>query len=245
MTALKNLETMADENQWDELTAAERAIVRRESRELAGPEISELETGRRLVAVRQALERAGGFARFLDTLPFTYRTAYRRIKAYERACEMWPKEMVEAAIARRLKIVGASNEKPMGLYEDIRIDGKPPKNLAQYIDFADYLSREEIRVLRHSKPSTRGLSAYETLKLCFRFVDKNTRSLPPKERRSFLSDLVGLEMTLLGATTPQEFDPAEIPPEFWQGGRQSPETRARIARSTSERWKRIKQSKQK
>ena len=78
--------------------------------------------------------------------------------------------------------------------------------------------------------------------MCFRFVERSTRNLQPEERKQFLDNLAGLQMTLLGAWKPQNFSPAPIPQDFW-GGKMAPETRGQIAKSTAERWKRIKAAK--
>jgi hypothetical protein len=218
-----------------EMGAEERKTVLREFTALSKGEFSELGTGRRIVQVRAILEKYGIFWRFLKRLPFTERTAYRRIKSYERAVQMWPEEVVDAAIERRLRIVGWSEQTPMGLFEKL----DPPKTLTPS-KIEEYLMQAEVQVRRNQ--ATNNSSSDEILKMCFRFVERNTRSLPPEERKQFLDNLVGLQMTLLGAWKPQTFSPAPIPQDFW-GGKMAPETRGQIAKSTAERWKRIKAAK--
>src|SRR4029077_317125 len=89
------------------MTRDEQVIVRRLTKELNEEyETSQLQTGKWIVEARAICEKYGVFWRWLKTLPFTERTAYRRVKSYERAAKMWPEEVVEAAIKRRLRIIG-------------------------------------------------------------------------------------------------------------------------------------------
>src|SRR4029077_3127162 len=120
------------------MTRDEQVIVRRLPKELNEEyETSQLQTGKWIVEARAICEKYGVFWRWLKTLPFTERTAYRRGKRYERAAKKWPgegvgggnqrpEEVVEAAIKRRLRIIGWTNEKPMGFFENVPA---PPKNL--------------------------------------------------------------------------------------------------------------------
>jgi hypothetical protein len=230
------VETLSESLKLSEMGSEEKKTVLREHLALSNPETSELSTGRRIVQVRSILEKYGIFWSFLKKLPFTERTAYRRIKSYERAVKMWPEEVVDAAIERRVRIIGWTSENPMGFYENIP---PPSKNLTpQKIE--EYLMQAEVQVRRTQ--ATNDSSSPEILKMCFRFVERNTRSLPPEERKIFLDNLVGLQMTLLGAWKPQNYSPAPIPQDFW-GGKMAPETRGQIAKSTAERWKRIKAAK--
>jgi hypothetical protein len=219
-----------------EMGAEERKTVLREFTALSKGEFSELGTGRRIVQVRSILEKYGIFWRFLKKLPFTERTAYRRIKSYERAVQMWPEEVVTAAIERGLKIVGWTAENPMGFYENV----PPPSKTLTPSKIEEYLMQAEVQVRRNQ--AINNSSSDEILKMCFRFVERNTRNLQPEERKTFLDNLVGLQMTLLGAWKPQQFSPTQIPQDFWSG-KVAPETRGQISKSTAERWKRIKAAK--
>src|ERR1700674_490979 len=117
------------------MNAEERRTVKREHLALSMPETSELSTGKRIVQVRTILEKYGIFWRFLKTLPFTERTAYRRIKSYERAAQMWPEEVVNAAIERRLRIIGWTAETPMGFFENVPAPSKnlTPQEIEEYL----------------------------------------------------------------------------------------------------------------
>jgi hypothetical protein len=218
---------------WSDMPTEDRAVVRRELKALSEPETSELGTGKRIVEVRAILEKYGIFWRFLAMLPFTERTAYRRIKSYERAVEMWPPAVVDAAIERRLRIIGWTSETPMGFYENV-----PAPSKTQNIE--EYLMQAEVQVRRNQ--ATNNSSSDEILKTCFRSIERSTRNLQPEERKTFLDNLVGLQMTLLGAWKPQTFSPVPIPQDFW-GGKMATETRGQIAKTTAERWKRIKAAK--
>jgi hypothetical protein len=220
------------------LTTTEQAAMMRLNGVLMEPEISDLNTGKHLVKARTLLEPYGGFLDYLIGLPFTYRTAYRRIKTYERALEIWPKELVEAAIERKLRIFGWSQEKPMGVFEDVEV---PPKNLTPE-KAREYLNRAELLVRR--APPASAFNAYSALKECFRFVERRTRNLPPEDRAGFLDDLVGLEMTLLEANPVREFRATEVPTEFWAGASSvSPKTRTSLSKAATDRWERIRKAK--
>ena len=221
----------------------EKKTVMREFTALSMAETSELDTGKRIVEARSILEKYGTFWRFLEELPFTPRTAYRRIKTYERAVQMWPEKVVDAAIERKLKIVGWTSDRPMGYFEHVE---DPPKILTP-LKVNEYLNRAELLVRRRVNPEiAKGIDPYAALKECFRLVERTTQSLPPDERVRFLDDLVGLEMTLLGIDEPKKFTPAQVPQDFWtsQGGyARSTETRERIRKSATERWERVKAAK--
>jgi hypothetical protein len=230
---------------WDKLTPEERDSVRRDAKALSDPEIcdGELGTGALLVRARSVLEKYGEFLAFLKTLHYTERTLYRRIKAYERACELWPSEVVDAAIKRKLRIIGATNEKPMGAFEDI----PAPKNLTpQKIE--EFLNEAEIQARRSASGPSGDENAYESLKACFRTVEQMTRSLNPKEQTKFLEDFVGMMMTLIGIKESWRFEKTQIPSDFW-GGRgghpRSKDVRERISKAASERWKRVREAKSK
>jgi hypothetical protein len=210
------------------------------------PEASELETGKLLCEARSVLEREGRFLDFLNGMPFTARTAYRRIKIYERAMQMWPEEVVDAAIARRLPLIGWSPEKPLGVYEDIPA---PPRNLTpQKIE--EFLQRAEMEARRRASQRTQKTrDPRAALRSCFQFIAKNTQflsSLPEDERMTFLADLVGLEMTLFGAEDTQKFEAVRVPQDFWssRGGGRSAEARARISEAATRRWERVREAKE-
>ena len=241
---MRSLKTTPKEQPWlsDEMSPDEKKTVMQEFTALSKGEISELDTGRRIVLVRSILEKYSKFWYFIGQLPFTERTAYRRIKTYERAVKLWPEEVVEAAIERRLKVIGWTNEKPMGLFEDVE---HPPKTLPPP-KVNEYLNRAELLVRRASQEAKPVIDAYAALKRCFRLVERATQSLPPNERVRFLDDLVGLEMTLLGVDESKKFAPAQVPQDFWtsQGGyTRSSETRERIRKAATERWERVKAAK--
>jgi hypothetical protein len=225
------------------MTEGERDIVLRETQILADHEICELDTGKRIVLVRSILQKYKLFHSWLRHLPFTERTSYRRIKTYERALEMWPGEtgrmILEAAIERRLQIVGWSNEKPMGLFEDVEED--PPKT-GTPDKVNEYLNRLELLVRRASQQEQLPIELWDAERKSFQAVERIIRHLPAEKHDTFLSDFVGLMMSLLGADKPQKFTPSLIPQEFWLGGSmRSAETRERISKAATRRWERVKE----
>ena len=163
------------------MTQDQQEIVLREYKILSDHEICELDTGKRIVLVRSILQRYKLFFRWLRDLPFTERTAYRRIKTYERASEMWPTEIVDAAIERRLLIVGWSPERPMGLFESVAED--PPKALTP-AKVEDFLNRAELEVRRgvENQPED-PVQPYDVLKRTFQAVERSTRHLPAEEHQ--------------------------------------------------------------
>jgi hypothetical protein len=227
-----------------DLSAEEKAKAQRISMALEEIETSELATGKLLIQARAIFEKYGLFWRFLNTCPFTERTAYRRIKTYERALQMWAEEVVEVAIKQSLAIIGSTNEQPMGFFENVPA---PARNLTTQ-KIREYLVQAEVEARRKAESASKeGLDAYELLKMCFRQIQRGTNEMSPKERETFLKDLVGVEMTLLGATGPQKFTPVEIPQDFWTAPKgsftRSPETRARMVEAARSRWERVKEAK--
>jgi hypothetical protein len=242
--SLRKLNITPDDK-WHDLTAEERATLRREIQYLDEPEESELATGKSLATCRAILEKYRRFLLFLDTTKMAQRTVYRRLRTYDVARKLWPQEVIDAAIDRKLRIIGSSKEKPMGLYEDVPTPGK---NLTpQEIEL--YLSQAEKQVYQSTLPNDGSLSldAYDRLKLCFRTVDKLTRDLTTKEREVFLEDLVGVAMSLLGTKESQSFVQTTIPSDFWQLPRgsftRSGEMRSRTSEAALGRWSRIRGAK--
>jgi hypothetical protein len=249
------------EESWSGMTPPERAEMHRLLQLLMIPERHELETGKLLVEARNIAEKYREFLQFLNTLPFTVRTAYRRIKMYERAVEMWPAEMIVRAIERRSPMLGVTNEKPMGLYEDLA----PPDldETAQYLADLDdlpisrspyiaieekienYLAWAELQVRRGAKGAKKKLSPRYLLKNSFKAMELATRHLPDGQQETFLDDLVGLAMTLfVGTNASRTFSPARIPEDFWTlpVGRyvRSPEVRGRFSDAAKQRYEREK-----
>jgi hypothetical protein len=195
---------------------------------------SEIGTGKMLVEIRALTQPHGEMARFLDLLPLTARTAYRRIKSYEKAEEIWPKVVIDAAIEKKLKVVGWSQEKPLGLFEDV---DRPPDNLTPH-RASDYLDQAEMHVRLLNRRQT--VEPEEALKKCFRMTEKATRSLSNRERVKFLDELVGLQMTLLGVSGSKMFESKYIPREFFIVTAGSPELRESRSKAAQARWDRIK-----
>jgi hypothetical protein len=220
------------------LSAAEQALLMRVNAVVFEPETCELNTGKYLAMAQAVLTvYRGGWLSYLKGLPFTYRTAYRRINVYERAMKIWPKEVVESAIEHRLKIVGYTETKPMGLFEDMA----PPKDLTPQ-GIEDYLMQAEITA-RQKAPGGIDIDAYDRLKKCFRLIEKCSRGLGDKERRDFLKDLVGVEITLLTpefADSAPAFKATEIPSDFWKttigGYTRTTSTRRRSSKGAKDAW---------
>lgn len=238
---MKNIQTRVQEDiQWDRLTLDEKNTIRRELKALSVPEKSVLATGRSLIAIRSITETTGDWARALKKLPFVDRTAYRRIKSYEKAKQMWPDELIDAAIARELDIVGTSPEKPMGFYEDIdAFTGRPtPQRVDAYLTAASLQVR-----LRDTRVEKNG-DSYELLKDCFREVYRSMVALPVAERKKFKEDLVGVILPLFGSTEPETFKARNIPEDFYPTVRgafeRSPESRSRMSQAATARWNRRK-----
>jgi hypothetical protein len=254
---LRELKTTPNENPWSEMRAKDREQMGRLFRELAEPETSELATGKKLVEAREIAQKYGEFLRFLETLPFTTRTAYRRIRMYEKASEMWPEDVVDRAIARRIPMIGVTAAKPMGAYEDVEKPHMRDPETGMPIEAwdittgektEDFLIQAELQVRREAKRTTKKRNPRDLLKKCFKAVEQSARSLSGKEREAFLDDLVGLEITLLrGANEPQTFTPAQIPADFWTvplgGYIRTPEIRRRFTVAAIKRNREAKMKK--
>lgn len=216
----------------------DRAEVRLLLKELQANEVSELQTGMNLIAARAILEKDGLMTAFLKQLPYTMRTAFRRIKTYEKAMAMWPAAVVKAAIAKRLRVLGWADDRPMGFYENVE---PPPSNLNPR-QIEDYLAAAELEA-RRSLFNVKVVSPSEALKDCFRATEKATRTMTKAERKAFLIELVGLQMTLCEVNGSHKFDSESIPSDFWPASRgaiRSAESRAQVSASMKKRWARLK-----
>ncbi len=162
-----------------------------------------------------------------------------------------PAEVIARAIERRSPMLGVTNEKPMGLYEDLEPpdlgDRKNPGCVLpeEKIDF--YLTWAELQVRRSSKRPTKKLSSRYLLKNCFKAMEVAARHLPEDGREIFLDDLVGVAMTLLvGTNASRTFTPARIPEDSWTlpVGRyvRSPEVRGRFSDAAKQRYEREKKN---
>lgn len=237
------LKTIETEKEFDtsEWSSEDRTAIRKLSKLLNNPQSGDLWTGKHLVEAQRLCEKYLDFARFLPTVNKgvgTARTAYRRIKTYEKACEIWPQDVVDAAIERHLVIVGRSENHPMGVFEELV---GPPKNLTPE-KIEEYLTKAEIEA--RGQANGGDASPYDVLKDAFQKLSLLVRKLPVKNRAKFLTDLVGLEMTLLGVTEAQTFEPASIPSEFWPtlNLTRTADSREKTRKAALERWRRVKRN---
>lgn len=235
---MTNLALVSKDLDMSALTATEKATVQRALKALREPERSELESGKNIMAVRNLTERIGQFNRFIRSLPFANRTAYRRLSVYQRALEIWPEELVDLAIERRLMIVGNTPEKPMGFFEDIA----PFEGVKTEGRMNEYLTKAQTSVRVGRLRKTRIAPTKRDLVIqCFRVAYQAVQALPEKDRESFLEDLVGSQMSLVGASGSMRFEAKEIEQDFWpKAVIQSAETRSRISAAATARWERIR-----
>jgi hypothetical protein len=174
--------------------------------------------GLSLLQLQAVLEGRGLFVKYLHTLNFSYRTAYRLMVAASRVEEGLPRPALEAAVARGIDLISHNPARPFGAYTEPIKQLPPPPGVAGVDEWLDKLEklREDTPGLRPKRIRTTDTTKMELR--AFRAVRNAYRALsvPPKAKHAWAVSLIGKIMAELGVPA-QRFEPEAAPDEFRRG----------------------------
>lgn len=199
---------------WDKLDREEQSTVEQETKGLAQAHAAQVvmrtKMGEHLANLQKVLEGKGLFVRYLTSLKFTYRTAYRYIEAYKAVKERLPDFALEAAAARGIDLVGYQGNKPFGPYTEAVKRLPPPKQPAHVAKWLDSL--EEERRKHRSSPRHRKVDGQRAMRSLFRQASAVYKKLDgTKQRQKWAVQLIGILMGEFGL--PAQTIQPEAPPD--------------------------------
>lgn len=211
---------------WAKLTAPEQTAVIEETQGLADALVEThdgmLRVGERLTKLQAILEPHSLFTRHIGHFHLSKRTAYRYISRYKNAASL-PEPILKLAMARNLAIGGDNEMKPYGTFTDAVRKLPPPRNPTQE-QAATWLTQVEqvAKETRQSNADAVGATLPEptdpqtAMKEAFRFVSNRFNQLPAnnRTRSNWIKSLVGMLLTQLGVSAPQQFVPQAVPEDF-------------------------------
>jgi hypothetical protein len=169
--------------------------------------------GEHLQNLQMVLEGKGLFVKYLETLHFSYRTAYRYIEAYKAVKDQVPETVLQLAAARGMDLVGYQADRPFGPYTEA-IKALPPpaeaEKVPEWLDGLEEKRKELPKRARNHKPAP----AEASLRMAFASVYSRFKSLPNgKGRVAWSKRLIGLLMAEFGLPA-QHFEPEAVPDGF-------------------------------
>lgn len=218
---------------WRDMPPAKAEYVKEEIRQLAAAKMthaqSGLALGQHLENIYQACEPySGAFRRICKSFAFSERSAYRYMETWQNAQKAFNNKLIlNAAMARGLKIISYDKHQPLGKYTKAVKLLPPPKNPspAQANEYVTKLEQKqkEIRDQDKSNPPVEASDAStpvdkETLlKQNYRSIRNALKSLRGRAKRNFLDSLFGMALTEAGIASTTSFSPEAIPEEYRQG----------------------------
>jgi hypothetical protein len=202
---------------WDKLEKMEQRTVKAETEGLAeahaGQVVSRMRMGEHLQNLQMVLEGKGLFVKYLETLHFSYRTAYRYIEAYKAVKDQVP----ETSSSWRLQGVWIwSDTRRTGRSGPIRRPSRPlpppaeAEKVPEWLDGLEEKRKELPKRARNHKPAP----AEASLRMAFASVYSRFKSLPNgKGRVAWSKRLIGLLMAEFGLPA-QHFEPEAVPEGF-------------------------------
>jgi hypothetical protein len=202
---------------WDKLEKMEQRTVKAETEGLAeahaGQVVSRMRMGEHLMNLQVVLEGKGLFVKYLDTLHFSYRTAYRYIEAYKAVKDQVPETVLQLAAARGMDLVGYQADRPFGAYTEAIKALPPPAEAEKVPEWLDGLE-EKRKALPRRRKSHKPAQAETSLRMAFASVYSRFKSLPNgKGRVAWSKRLIGLLMAEFGLPG-QHFEPEAVPDGF-------------------------------
>lgn len=201
---------------WGELEREEQTTVKTETEHLAAAHAGQvtlrIEMGEHLTNLQGVLEPKRLFQKYLASLKFTPRTAYRYIGAYKAVKERVPDYALRLAAARGIDLVGYQESRPFGPYTEPIAQLPPPKDPDKVGEWLDRLEEKKKALPR--KSSGRSPSPDASLKQAYRSVTAAFKRLPSgKGRVAWSKRLLGLLMTEFGLPA-QTIEPEAVPEGF-------------------------------
>lgn len=202
---------------WDKLEKTEQKTVKAETEELAQAHadqvVSRSRMGEHLMNLQAVLEGKGLFVKYLETLHFSYRTAYRYIEAYKAVKGQLPEMALQLAAARGMDLVGYQAERPFGPYTEAVKALPAPKKAEAVPEWLDALE-EKRKALPKRTRAPRSVPAETSLKMAFASVYRRFKSIGAGKGRVIWSKrLIGLLMAEMGLPA-QHMEPEAVPEGF-------------------------------
>ena len=134
-------------------------------------------------------------------------------------------------MARGMKILGYSDQRPLGRYTEVVRHLPPPKNADheaanRYLDQLELTRKQRNRTITQAGGKADSPSGdVEIIKRdpaflkmqSYRIAKNAMRQIPTRQRRRWLDSLVGMLLTEVGIGQAQSFEPESIPDSFRQG----------------------------
>jgi hypothetical protein len=202
---------------WDRLEKVEQRTVKAETEGLAeanaGQVVSRMRMGEHLQNLQLVLEGKGLFVKYLETLHFSYRTAYRYIEAYKAVKDQVPETVLQLAAARGMDLVGYQADRPFGPYtEPIKLL-PPPAESEKVPDWLDAIEEKRKELPRKTRrpPHT---TADVAVRRIFASAYRGFKAVPNgKAKVTAGLKLIGLLMAELGIPA-QRVEPEAVPDGF-------------------------------
>lgn len=217
LAAITELPQLEAEPWWNQLTTNEQKLVRDEDEGVAQDIMitgrARLSLGQRFKKLREVLEPKGVFERYCSgRFQMSVRSVYRYIDDFDFQNKILPAPVLRVAIVRGYDLV----RDPARLQRVI--DKMPPPSTDDPVAAEDWL-RQAKKVSR--APAMIGeivdhvsMTFEIALKQSFRFVALRYGQLPPRARKKYMENLLGMLITKFGVSNPITIHPLAIPPEF-------------------------------
>ena len=213
---------------WNQLTPSKQETLREEIKQLAAARMmhasSGLAIGKHLRTIYNTCEPySGAFRKLITNFAFVERTAYRYMETYDNVKAVFPEVILKAAMARGLNVLSYSKEAPLGKYTEAVRLLPPPKNADtetanRYIEQLEqtYKDRKKALLAAGERDTPRLVSRDKKtlLRDSYRGIRNALKSLPTRQRRAFLEELIGMAMTEAGIQSKVSFAPEGIPDDF-------------------------------
>ena len=202
---------------WDKLEKTEQRTVKAETEELAqahaGQVVSRMKMGEHLQNLQSVLEGKGLFVKYLETLHFSYRTAYRYIEAYKAVKGQLPDMALQLAAARGMDLVGYQADRPFGPYTEAVKALPAPAEAEKVPQWLDAIE-EKRKALPKKSRAARSYPSETSLRMAFASVYRRFKSVPGgKGRVVWAKRLIGLLMAEMGIPA-QHMEPEAVPEGF-------------------------------
>lgn len=216
------IESLTALSGWEKLPASEQKAVEKETQALAYSMLevgySRLAVGEHLTNLQTILEPKRMFSKFLKIHRFNRSTAYIHIAAYKNAKSTLPPAVLKVAMARGFKMLGDSEDRPLGVYTEA-VKALPPPKTEDVTKIERWLIEVEERRMKIRPVSGHMVVSVDsdTLKKeCFRFFESRYKKLPQnhKTRMRWTEDLIGMMLSLLGVGGAKSFGPTAVPEGF-------------------------------
>ena len=172
-----------------------------------------MKMGEHLQNLQTVLEGKGLFVKYLETLHFSYRTAYRYIEAYKAVKGQMPDTVLQLAAARGMDLVGYQADRPFGPYTEAVKALPPPAETEKVPEWLDALE-EKRKALPRKARHARSVPSETSLRMAFASVYRRFKGVPAgKGRVAWSKRLIGLLMAEMGLPG-QHFEPEAVPEGF-------------------------------